>query len=588
MEKSIYVQSRKLGNFYWRYNADEPDSLYAVTKYTYTSMYDLVRLNPEISFRFTILVFENDRYTNLVNSFRDWGFQCFFIPLNFQDEWTINNIKYIVRRLSDYLCIRRKTDISTSNEIQISWRPNTGYPSQLCGCYFSQATSFRKTYLYFDAHINENEIDYITIPSLTQPRTFTSGGQGTQLDILHEIFDSATPTPPTPTPPTPADKGIMYNSNSLTLNYHLLDFSMLRILRNKLWERNFLDLFSEYNNKASLIPYCMIYPVKIDPIKIRTDAITIGNNEHIYVDNYYISYNQKEGGEDKTLIAQFSLSEYPKTNSYLDYPTVTEYKLFLPFVGFINIDFQYLNKGITVYYFLDYTTGYCVCNINSGDIRINEIDIQLGQILTLAGGDNTAWKQSIWGVVGAVAGLSVMALTGNVLASTATYSGVKTISTVQQEPVVSKEIKQYHGGNQLSRKETLYKGNASQTITREEKPHTVKYTHGLTPYYLARSVNAFSDLKAMEQGITVNSSTNPNSFVNSYIHPYLLIRRPTTNIDINKFKKLEGHPLNDVRRLIDITGYTEVGNIHVDIDAYEEEISEISELLMGGVIINAH
>lgn len=590
MEKSIYVQSRELGNFYWRYN-DGVETITAVTDYHYASMNDLVTINPTISFRFTVFVFEGTGYDqNIYNDYISWGFQAFYIPYGFQDEWIINNRTYTVRRNGNRLAIRRSSDQSTANEINIT-NSGGGYDViQSCGCVINN-NIYNLTTISMGVAISNSHISYLTITYGLVPRSYISGGETTRLDILHEIFDNASPSPDPPTPPTPvtpADKGIMYNSNSLTLNYHLLDFSMLRTLRNKLWERNFLDLFSEYNNKASLIPYCMIYPVKIDPIKIRTDAITIGNNEHIYVDNYYISYNQKEGGEDKTLIAQFSLSSYPKTDSYLDYPTVTEYKLFLPFVGFINIDFQYLNKGITVYYFLDYTTGYCVCNINSGDIRINELDIQLGQILTLAGGDNTAWKQGIWGAVGAVASLGVMAITGNVFASTATYSSIKTATTTTESPVSNTMQVINPKTNRLitESKETI--SGHTKTVNRVTDPITRRYTHGVSPYYVAHVVNAFSDLAAMEQGVTLSSSSNPNSFVNSYIHPYLLIRRPSTNIDIETYKHLEGRPLNNTRRLIDLTGYTEVGNIHLDIEAFEDEISEIEELLIGGVVINAH
>lgn len=591
MEKSIYVQTQQLGNFYWTYNDAPRSSITVNGDYNYASKYDLERLNPDVSFNFTVAICGNSHYdnTSVIENLRDdWGFNVLVFPTDYDDTWTINNVDYKVRRNGINLFIRRATDVSYANEVNIicgNSRTGTTLP-MLCGCYFEN--NFEITYIGLLGALS-GRLNSLTFTASKQPQVSNSGTSPTLIALLHEIFDNATPTPTPPTPvPVPTDAGRMWMSNTASLSYYHFTYNNFSELRRALWARNFLDLFSQYNNKASLIPVCHIYPIKIYPFESYTSEIIIGDGETISTECFALNVEQDLGDDNRTLIAHFTLSEYPKLNNYIDYPTVTEYKLFLPFIGFINIDFQYLNKGLDIYYFLDYSTGYAVCNINSGGIRINEIDIQLAQEIILAGGDNSAWKQSVWGVVGAVAGLGVMAVTGNVLASTATYSGIKTISTVQQEPVVSKEIKQYHGGNQLSRKETLYKGNGTQTIVREEQPHTVKYTHGLTPYYLARSVNAFSDLAAMEQGITVNSSTNPNSFFNSYIHPYLLIRRPTTNIDINKFRKLEGQPLNDVRRLIDITGYTEVGNIHVDIDAYEEEISEISELLMGGVIINAH
>lgn len=579
--KYLSIRSNYLGNFVYSFNVRNGKSISVNTSTVYTDKNVIQEEYPSVNFDVTIFV--GERFFNSYSNDRlhNFGFtNVKIIPLNYDDIWTINDVSYRVycEYCNGSYCLFIEQSGSNSRAL-LSYLYDNTFSFPRVGY-----TDYSFTYIPITYKTNGFGFHSVICPITTSYLSIEDSSE----ELLYNFYLPASEDEPVPPIPVSTDAGKMWMSNTASLSYYHFTYNNFSELRRALWARNFLDLFSQYNNKASLIPVCHIYPIKIHPFESYTSEIIIGDGETISTECFALNVEQDLGDDNRTLIAHFTLLEYPKLNNYIDYPTVTEYKLFLPFIGFINIDFQYLNKGLDIYYFLDYSTGYAVCNINSGDVRINEIDIQLAQEIILAGGDNSAWKQSIWGVVGAVAGLGVMAATGNILASTATYSGIKTISTVQQEPVVSKEIKQYHGGNQLSRKETLYKGNGTQTIVREEQPHTVKYTHGLTPYYLARSVNAFSDLAAMEQGITVNSSTNPNSFFNSYIHPYLLIRRPTTNIDISKFRKLEGQPLNDVRRLIDITGYTEVGNIHVDIDAYEEEISEISEILMGGVIINAH
>lgn len=585
MEKSIYVQSRKLGNFYWRYNADEPRTVTADSKYTYASMNDLVNRNPDISFRFTVIVFEGTGTVKIYEDLLSWGFQCFYISYDFEDEWIINNNAYKVRRYQDHLNIRRSTDQSFANELQITKNVGGYDLCQLCG-YYSHS-NFELTNIAMGIHIVNSHVYSLSIRFPSQPDIYISGTSPTLMDLAEEIFDNATPTPPTPTP-TPADVGEMWLSNSSALEFYMLNSANMQTLRKRLWQKTFLDLFSQYNNKASMIPVCMIYPIKINPYRNVVSQIVIGDNEYIQCSAELLNDNQKQQAGDAGLVAEFHLTEFPKTNTYLDYPTVTEYKLFLPFIGFINIDFQYLNRGLSIYYHLDYATGYCVCNINSGEVRINEFDIQLGQTITLAGGDNTAWKQGVWGAVGAVASLGIMAVTGNIFASTATYSGMKNITTTTETPVSNTMQVRNPKTNRLITESKESVSARSKTITREYSPSSRRYTHGLSPYYVARSVSAFSDLAAMELGVTLSSTTNPNSFINSYIHPFLLIRRPTTDIDIEHYKHLEGRPLNNTRRLIDLTGYTEVGNIHLDIEAFEDEISEIEELLTGGVVINAH
>ena len=591
MEKSIYVQTGLMGNFYWTYNDDLRSTLSIDSDYIYSSKEELIQRNPNISFNFTIAICGSQSYerAEMIESLRSWGFNVLSFPANYEDIWRIGNRDYKVIRIGIQLYIRRLTDESGISQVGITGGNSlTGtILPQLCGCVFPESGSNAEmSYIELRGTVSFDRLVSLQSEYTTQPRISEVTNTIEKYQLMREIFENATPTPPTP--PTPADVGEMWLSNSSALEFYMLNSANMQTLRKRLWQKTFLDLFSQYNNKASMIPVCMIYPIKINPYRNVVSQIVIGDNEYIQCSAELLNDNQKQQGGDAGLVAEFHLTEFPKTNTYLDYPTVTEYKLFLPFIGFINIDFQYLNRGLSIYYHLDYATGYCVCNINSGEVRINEFDIQLGQTITLAGGDNTAWKQGVWGAVGAVASLGVMAVTGNIFASTATYSGMKNITTTTETPVSNTMQVRNPNTNRLITESKESVSARSKTITREYSPSSRRYTHGLSPYYVARSVNAFSDLAAMELGVTLSSTTNPNSFINSYIHPFLLIRRPTTDIDIEHYKHLEGRPLNNTRRLMDLTGYTEVGNIHLDIEAFEDEISEIEELLNGGVVINAH
>ena len=598
MVRQIRIESTVLGTKDLIFNDDiEVGSIHIIPGH-YDNLGGFRQNNPEVAgINFNYPVWFD--YSNPVRTyFAGIGLNTFVLPNGYnpnQDVWKVHNHYFYPFINGQHLCIRIINNQSYLPLFRIMTEPGRNFCYGMYQIYKNENNYYLCEYRTY-AHVVDEATDYIDFTPIL-PTSPSSQAIPYSYSISSDVgriisgfyYGQFEPdVPPEPEPIIPAEDGTALNSNSLTLNYHLLDFSKLQALRNRLWQRNFLDLFSEYNNKAALIPYCMVFPVKIDPIKIRTDSIIIGNNEKIYVDNFYISYNQKENGEDKTLLANFSLSNYEKTNSYIDYPTVTEYKLFLPFIGFINIDYQYLNKGIEVSYYVDYTTGYCVCNINSNGVRINEIDIQLAQSVVLAGGDNTAWKNAVWNLVGTAASVAIMAGTGSLLGGSATYSAIKTTSSIETTPQISTREYRNPKTNRLATYQRNTIDAQKTTTVKETSPRTVEFNRGIHPRTVMYGVSAFTDYIGMEAGIKLTSSTNPNSFINSYLHPFLLIRRPIYDIDMAKYAHLEGRPLNDFRQLINLTGYTEVGNIHLNIDILEEEISEISEILQGGIVINAH
>lgn len=67
--------------------------------------------------------------------------------------------------------------------------------------------------------------------------------------------------------------------------------------------------------------------------------------------------------------------------------------------------------------------------------------------------------------------------------------------------------------------------------------------------------------------------------------PYLIITRPQTNVAINA-ESMQGMPSNDYVLVGDCTGYIKADSVHViNVNATDEEFTEINDLLLSGIII---
>ena len=154
----------------------------------------------------------------------------------------------------------------------------------------------------------------------------------------------------------------MYYSLSKEVNgnlYVLSGYSLSRCL-NKLWDTNFLsNLFSNYTEKATLIYSILKYPFDILKYEsIQGKRFILPNN----VESAAIVDSVKTGSEDlatfsdvpytgwspaKIDIASKPLSIFEFTSSDLsyalnhnfgDYGNFSEYKLYLPYIGYVDID----------------------------------------------------------------------------------------------------------------------------------------------------------------------------------------------------------------------------------------------------------
>lgn len=149
-------------------------------------------------------------------------------------------------------------------------------------------------------------------------------------------------------------------------------------MRNELWKQGFIsDLFNNYPNKSELIPFAYICPFdipegyitrtfsRVTPEVTGKGVITIADTDMgitLGTDSLYL-YVQESGAVPDTLVARYvwnsttQLQSHLFYNNYLDYSTITEYKLFLPFIGYVPVEFSLLRVNFAINYYFDISTG---------------------------------------------------------------------------------------------------------------------------------------------------------------------------------------------------------------------------------------
>ena len=233
---------------------------------------------------------------------------------------------------------------------------------------------------------------------------------------------------------------------------------------------------------------------------------------------------------------------FPSASSFLDYKPFAMYEMYIPFVGYISLEMSELfGKRCIIYYSLDPETGNATCylyNITNKKCVFSQ-PCQLGMKMEF----NTAnfyetniqrelfFLNCFWGGVGKGASAGISFATGNYGSGAKNVVDIlKTATTAPlQESLIVERMSSSFGSGE----------NGMYTL--------------FTPY-----------LK-------------------------ITYRSGNTQEDITDYEMLEGKPYNKYveRPSGTITGYVEVGKIHFDPmgeDIYQDEISEIVELLQNGVI----
>lgn len=377
--------------------------------------------------------------------------------------------------------------------------------------------------------------------------------------------------------------------------YHLIYRYGLKQLFNKFWNVGFLEgLFANYTDKANMVTSLRAYPFDVrslginltrpweanedpdNPSSVTAAPAVYFGTEWITLDDDTNIYTITSNGEKTFTFGETDFDGF-LTNSYMDYATISEYKLYLPFIGVVDIDGKYIyhNKTLTIKYYFDVPTGIMNVLVTSGgDNVVGIYKNKVGVDCLVSGGDTGVIRDKILGLVGTAAGIAasfVNPALGVAVGATTTLVNQDAKSTVRNEAT----------GRQVTAGTTqrTTSVNGTSRTTTKQKPSVagsaVELVSGLSSIANARipfSINA-------PQGDTA-------SFMYTWLHPVIIIRRPEQKYYTN-YGHYVGYPLYKTKILANCTGYTKIQDVHVDIPCTNTERQLISEALKAGVILNS-
>lgn len=222
--------------------------------------------------------------------------------------------------------------------------------------------------------------------------------------------------------------------------------------------------------------------------------------------------------------------------SALDYNPYTDIKIYLPFCGEYKLDpNDIVNKNVQIHYAVDILTGACSGEILSeGSVRYTFT----GNMAFTIPLQNTSFDNLFTSLMSATSMLTMPTATESVSRST---------------PLLNQSTEQVIRADWLAQNR---KGNAINSVMDNVKPT-----------------------------VTRTGNLNANNGWLGPTKPYFIISRPIQDLPEN-YNKFFGYPSNIYSKLSDLTGYTEVSDIHLEgLTATVEEIKEIEAFLNGGIIL---
>lgn len=136
-----------------------------------------------------------------------------------------------------------------------------------------------------------------------------------------------------------------------------------------LWGSNIFDNFSLIcNNPIENIVSCKSIPLSLEGV---TQKIILGNVD-TGVNGYKVSNNFA-----KQNIGSIAITE--KYHNFLDYAPYTNVIIYLPYVGFKELDTNLvMGKTLSISYTVDIITGGCLCQITSNNVKLYEFNGNMG------------------------------------------------------------------------------------------------------------------------------------------------------------------------------------------------------------------
>lgn len=234
--------------------------------------------------------------------------------------------------------------------------------------------------------------------------------------------------------------------------------------------------------------------------------------------------------------------------SCFDYSPYTKIQLWLPFIGFVQLDpDEVMEMQISVKYHVDCMTGDCVAYVSTGSsvMQPRVLGIYNGNCGMQTPMARTSYDNVIscaFGLVGAAASAGAGYVGGGAALGAMAESGAKEASVAAHRA-------------------------------------------GLNAHLASRLASSTMSAVAGAKTTSIKSGTTGGALgFMGVLTPYLLIHTPRQSKPSN-YIGMKGYPSNIGGIVGDFTGYVEFSDVRLNVPALENEVDEIYELLKGGVLI---
>lgn len=305
------------------------------------------------------------------------------------------------------------------------------------------------------------------------------------------------------------------------------------------------------NNPMDSVQSLTFYPM--DLTSVFTNNIS---QNYIYFGGY--KYDLSQGTARKIVypngykdLGTFNLKP-SFNNSYRDYEPYTKLRVYLPYIGWRNLDLKrYLNKSVTVRYYIDTrTNGLCTACLIADNLLVDYFNGQMGVSMPITMTDYTAYANAQMQTL-----LQGATAISNGIPS-AIGSGVQAATSFAM-------------GDKMGGVENIGGGVASVGGGIMD--------YGKTAYSLsANNINSFN-----------STSGGSSSMINQYLPQEVLFEFEYQEVDeTNNASVLRGYPSNASGRLYEFSGYLQVAEIELECSgATEQEKDEIIAMLHSGIHI---
>ena len=267
---------------------------------------------------------------------------------------------------------------------------------------------------------------------------------------------------------------------------------------------------------------------------------------------------------------KINISEY--WGNFLDYAPHTKISIFLPYIGEYDLPVDnVMNCEIGLRYIFDLLTGVTSAEIYNytKKVQVATYTANVAYKLPLTSTEHTELIQGLLTFGAAVATKGLATKMGGA-------------SAHQVMSATDKHFSQLLGSNWIDDVTGSEYMNIYSSLNKQQE-HSIKTLKDGSDKLRSNAVmNLMSNKVSVERFGDISNS----AVFFSYPIPYIRIIRPQVSIP-EQFNKLYGYPSNITAVLGDLSGYTEVQEVHLENipNALSEEITMINNLLVGGIIL---